>query len=161
MQISVCRAQIEMHSVFGNLHSATERTITLHQYRRAAPMRYLTLSALALAAGLSLLSADDQGVDNVTKQATQLEAELSKLRSTTGEAADVMLKLSDLYYQSGRVFGLIRVGQSFVALHTSHPKHKDVMLKLIDGLLVTGRNKEVIATGRQFLVRYPQDPSCV
>jgi TolA-binding protein len=123
-------------------------------------MRYLILSALALAAGFSLIGADDQGVDTVTKQATQLEAELSKLRSTTGEAAEVMLKLEDLYYQSGRVFGLIRVGQSFVALHTSHPKHKDVMLKLIDGLLVTGRNKEVIATGRQFINRYPQDPAC-
>src|SRR5262245_30487934 len=120
-------------------------------------MRRLILTGLVLAAGLSLIVADEQ-IDQVTKQATQLETELSKMRGSTGEAAEVMLKLTDIYYQNGRVFGLIRHGQSFVALHTSHAAHKDVMLKLIDGLLVTGRNKEVIATSRQFLVRYPKDP---
>jgi TolA-binding protein len=123
--------------------------------------RCVIFFVLVVAAAASIISADDQGVDKVTKQATQLEAELTKLRSTSGEAAEVMLKLTDLYYQEGRVFGLIRIGQNFVALHTSHPKHKDVMLKLMDGLLVTGRNKEVIATSRQFLVRYPKDPACV
>ena len=121
-------------------------------------MRRIVLSLFAIAAGISLLGADDP-VDVTTKQATQLEAELAKLRSTTGEAAEVMLKLVDLYHKDGRVFGLIRVGQSFVALHVTHPRHKDVMLKVMDGLQVTGRNKEVVATGRQFLVRYPQDPA--
>ena len=122
-------------------------------------MRFHILSVLAVAAGLSLLSGDDQGVDTVTTQATKLEADLAKLRSTSTEAAEVMVKLADLYYQHGRVFGLIRVGQSFVTLHVAHPRHKDVMRKLMDGLLVTGRNKEVIATARQFVVRYPKDPA--
>src|SRR5207249_6850010 len=62
--------------------------------------------------------------------------------------------------ENGRLFGLIRVGQSFVSLHTTHPRHKEAMLKVMDGLRITGRNKELIATGRQFLVRYPADPSC-
>ncbi len=105
-------------------------------------------------------AAEDPAVDPVTKQATQLESQLSKVRSTTGEAGEVMLKLVDIYHQNGRVFGLIRVSQSFVTLFPAHPSHKDVMLKLMDGLQVTGRNKEVIATGRQFLVRYPKDPGC-
>jgi TolA-binding protein len=120
----------------------------------------ITLSVVLVASGLSFLGADDPAVDPVTKQAAQLEADLTRLRSTTGEAAEVMIKLVDLYYQHGRVFGLLRVGQNFVALHVSHPKHKDVMLKLVDGLVVTGRNKEAIATARQYLVRYPKDPGC-
>ena len=123
-------------------------------------MRPIVLSGLFIATCLSLMAAEDPNVDAVTKQATQLESQLTKLRSTTGEAGEVMLKLVDLYYQNGRVFGQIRVSQSFVTLFPSHPSHKDVMLKLIDGLQVTGRNKEVIATSRQFLVRYPKDPAC-
>src|SRR4029078_2084464 len=70
------------------------------------------------------------------------------------------LKLIQLHYETGNVFGLIRVSQTFVAAFPSHKSHKDVMLKLMDGLLVTGRNKEVIAAARQFLVRYPNDPAC-
>src|SRR4051794_34460565 len=105
--------------------------------------RMLVLSAILMAGTLSLAFFDDTSLDAVTKQASQLEAQLSKSRSTSPEAAEVMLKLIDLYHDSGRVFGLIRVGQSFVSLHTSHPKHKEAMHKLLDGLQVTARNKEL------------------
>ncbi len=71
-----------------------------------------------------------------------------------------MLKLMDLYHDSGRVFGLIRVSQTFVALHTTHARHKDAMLKLMDSLQATARNKELVAASRQFLVRHPTDAAC-
>ncbi|MCE9603630.1 MAG: tetratricopeptide repeat protein [Planctomycetia bacterium] len=90
----------------------------------------------------------------------QMEGSLSKLRDTSPEAAALMVELIDAYYAEGRVFGIIRVGQTFVTGFSSHPKHKDVMLKLIDGLLATSRNKEIITLARQFLQRYPEDPAC-
>ncbi|OWK35637.1 tetratricopeptide repeat protein [Fimbriiglobus ruber] len=102
----------------------------------------------------------DQDLDPVSKQAAALEAQLAKASSVTPAAADLMLKLIDLYYENGRPFGLVRVAQMFVGLHTTHARHKEVMLKLIDGLQTTGRNKELIATGRQFITRHPADPAC-
>ena len=95
------------------------------------------------------------------EQITKLEAELSKLRDTSPEAADVMLKLVDLYAAEGRVFGLIRVGQTFSTSFTTHPQHKTVMLKLLDGLVGTSRNKETVTLARQFLQRYPDDAAAV
>lgn len=89
----------------------------------------------------------------------ELEGALSKMRDTSPEAAGVMVQLIDLYYEEGRVFGLIRVGQQFVTGFTSHPQHKDAMLKLFDGLLATSRNKELITLARQFMQRYPNDPA--
>jgi lipopolysaccharide biosynthesis regulator YciM len=96
----------------------------------------------------------------ISTQAAKLEAELSKLRDTSPEAAEIMLKLTDLYHQHGRVFGLLRIGQKFVAAHATHPQHRHVMLQLIDGMLASARNKEVVATCRQFLQRYPDDKEC-
>ena len=93
----------------------------------------------------------------VSLEASKYEAELGKLRDTSPEAAELMLKLTDLYHTHGRVFGLLRVGQKFVAAHVTHPKHRDVMLKLIDGMLASARNKEIVATCRQFMQRYPDD----
>ena len=124
--------------------------------------RFLAVAFVVLSAGLSfMLFADgEKEVDPVTLQASKLEAQLSKMRNTSPEAAEVMLKLIDLYHDSGRVFGLIRVSQSFVALHSTHAKHKDAMLKLMDGLQATARNKELVATSRQFLVRNPKDAAC-
>ncbi|MDB5388517.1 MAG: Tetratricopeptide 2 repeat protein [Planctomycetaceae bacterium] len=98
--------------------------------------------------------------DAVSAQAAKLEADLSKLRDTSPEAAELMLKLTDLYHQHGRVFGLLRIGQKFVAAHAVHPQHRVVMLKLIDGMLASARNKEVVATCRQFLQRYADDKEC-
>lgn len=102
-------------------------------------------------------AARDEAVSNA---AAKLESELSKLRDTSPEAAELMLKLSDLYYENGRVFGLLRIGQKFVAAHATHPQHRLVMLRLIDGMLASARNKEVVATCRQFLQRYPEDKEC-
>ena len=136
-------------------------------------MRYLTLfmSALLVAGVLGVALAQpepkpadtpkpaDGAIDEVTKKAAALEAELAKTSSTSPNAAELMLELMDLYHANGRPFGLVRVAQTFVALHSAHPKHKHGMLRLIDGLTATGRNKELIATGRQFLDRHPGDPA--
>ncbi|QDU92957.1 tetratricopeptide repeat protein [Lignipirellula cremea] len=97
-------------------------------------------------------------VDKVSQQATQLEAELGKYKDTSPEAADVLVKLVDLYHSDGRVFGLIRAGQRFAASHPEDKRHQEVMLKLIDGLEAMSRNRDLTVACRQFLVRYPTSP---
>ncbi len=67
-----------------------------------------------------------------------------------------MVKLVDLYHGDGRLFGLVRVGQQFVAAHPTDPRHKAVMLKLIDGQEALSRNKELAVSIRQFIARYPE-----
>ncbi|HEX3151825.1 MAG TPA: tetratricopeptide repeat protein [Gemmataceae bacterium] len=104
--------------------------------------------------------ASESELDPISKQAAALEAQLAKTALASKEGAELLLKVIDLYYDNGRPFGLVRSAQTFVGLHSTHPRHKEVMLKLIDGLQTTGRNKELIATGRQFLVRHPADPAC-
>lgn len=92
-------------------------------------------------------------------EAGRMEAELGKYKDTTPEAAELMVKLVDFYHQQGQVFGLTRIGQRFVAIHTTDPRHQAVMLKLIDGLDAAARNKELVATCRQFIQRYPNSPA--
>jgi len=99
-------------------------------------------------------------IDQVSSQAMQLETELGKFKATTPEAADVMVKLAELYHANQRVFGLIRVTQRFVNSHPQDARHPAMMLKLIDGLGAVARNKEVAATCRQFLAIYPDAPQC-
>ena len=101
--------------------------------------------------------AETQGEeDPVNAIASRLEAELGKYKETSPEAADVMVQLVDLYYEHGRVFGLTRVAQRFVAVHSPDERHKEVMLKLIDGLEATSRNTDHASYCRQFLQRYPE-----
>ena len=97
-------------------------------------------------------------VDAVGQQAAALEAELGKYKDTSPEAAEAMAKLVDLYHQDGRLFGLVRIGQQFVAAHPADARHRAVMLKLIDGQQALSRNKDLAATIRQFLARYPSEP---
>ena len=108
----------------------------------------------------SYVSADSATINDVSREATRLEAELGKYKATSARAADTMAALVDLYYKNGRIFGLIRVAQKFVAAHPADSRHKDIMLKLIDGLQVTSRNEDLIAACRQFLTRYPSAPQC-
>ena len=98
-------------------------------------------------------------VDAVSQQATSLEAELGKFKDTSSEAAEVMVKLVDLYHQHGRLFGLIRVAQRFVSSHPTDKRHHDVLLKLVDGLDAASRHSDFIASARQWLERYPKDPA--
>ncbi|MFN0196653.1 MAG: tetratricopeptide repeat protein [Planctomycetaceae bacterium] len=102
----------------------------------------------------------EQVIDDVSREAMLLETDLGKFKATTPEAADVMVKLADLYHANGRVFGLIRVTQRFVSAHPQDTRHAAMMLKLIDGLEGVARNKEVTATCRQFLTNYPDAPQC-
>ena len=100
----------------------------------------------------------DSAIDAVSQEATRLEAEISKFKDTSPEAAEAMVKLVNLYHQHGRIFGLIRVAQSFVAAHPTDKRHRDVLLKLVDGLEAGSRSNDFIATARQWLDRYPKDP---
>jgi len=97
--------------------------------------------------------------EKAAAEAGRMEAELGKYKDTTPEAADLMVKLADYYHAQGQVFGLTRIGQRFIAIHTNDPRHQEVMLKLIDGLDAGARNKEMVATCRQFLQRYPESPA--
>jgi len=124
-------------------------------------MKRFTIPTLILLASFALAaSAQQPPADDVGQQASKLEAELGKYRDTSPEAAEVLVKLVDLYYADGRVFGLIRAAETFVAAHPADRRHRAVMLKLIDGLQATSRNQEMVATTRQFLVRYSDAPEC-
>ncbi|NNE01183.1 MAG: tetratricopeptide repeat protein, partial [Pirellulaceae bacterium] len=122
------------------------------------------LSAFVLSAAFCLLlfpvALNAQELDAISRQASQLEGELGKYNDNTPEAADVMVKLVDLYHSDARVFGLVRIGNRFVATHSSDERHADVMLKTIDGLQAMSRNKDLIVACRQFLARYPQSNHC-
>src|SRR5687768_12723337 len=117
---------------------------------------HLFILPLVLAA--ASLVAQEPAPDPIGQQAAALEAELGKYKDTSPEAAEAMAKLVDLYHQDGRLFGLVRIGQQFVAAHPADPRHKAVMLKLIDAQQALSRNKELAATIRQFLARYPSEP---
>ena len=99
-------------------------------------------------------------LDELSQQASQLEAELGKYSDTTPEAADVMVKLTDLYHSDARLFGLVRVGNRFISTHPKDPRHKAVMLKTIDGLQALSRNSDMIVACRQFLTQYPKAAEC-
>ena len=92
---------------------------------------------------------------DVNKQAAMLEAELGKYKDTSPEAAEALVKLVDLYYGDGRLFGLVQAGQKFAASHPNDPRQKAIMLKLIDGHAALSRDQELASTIRQFITRYP------
>ena len=98
-------------------------------------------------------------IDAISQQATRLEGELGKFKDSSAEAADVMVKLVDLYHQHGRLFGLIRVAQRFVTSHSTDKRHHDVLLKLVDGLDAASRHNDFVASARQWLDLYPKDPA--
>ena len=122
-------------------------------------MRHVACLSLLLFAAwcVAPLAAQETAVDELSQKASQLEAELGKLRDTSPEAAALMLELVDMYHGDGRVFGLISIGEKFVNRHPAHKRHQEVMGKLIDGLQATSRNKELIAACRQYLGRYGED----
>ncbi len=115
---------------------------------------------ICLFAMFAAATAAQQPLDEISRRAAQLEAELGKYNDATTEAADVMVRLIDLYHADARVFGLVRVGNRFVSTHPSDPRHQQVMLKTIDGLQAMSRNKDMIVACRQFLFRYPQAKEC-
>ncbi len=60
------------------------------------------------------MAADKTEPSAIDKKATALEAQLNKSLDTSPEGAKVMIELVDLYYNEGRVFGLVRVAERFV-----------------------------------------------
>src|SRR5437868_2387219 len=101
---------------------------------------FLAMSALAARP----TTAQEPQTDKVSQEAGKLEAELGKFKDTSPEAADILVKLVDVYHADARAFGLIRAGQKFVAAHPTDARHKAVMLKLIDGLEAMSRNKDLV-----------------
>lgn len=99
-------------------------------------------------------------IDDVSKEASQLEGELGKYKDTSPEAGKALHALTELYYKHGRVFGLVRSAQRFVAAHPTDPRHSAIMLRLLDGLEALSRHKEFTVISRQFLTRYPTAPQC-
>ena len=85
------------------------------------------------------MAADKNEPSAIDKKATALETQLNKSLDTSPDGAKVMIELVDLYYNEGRVFGLVRVAERFVKAQSRHDQHRQVMLKLIDGLEVMGR----------------------
>jgi len=97
----------------------------------------------------------------IDQKATALEAQLNKALDSSPQAAKVMLELVDLYYQEGRVFGLVRVGERFAKAQASHPRHPEVMLRLLDGLEAMARRDDFITTAREYLSRYPDSAGAI
>lgn len=121
----------------------------------------LALSVMLLSLMLGGTSPGQQpALDAVSEEAAKLEGELGKLKDSTPEAAEIMLKLIDLYHENGRVMGLVTIGQSFVARHSNHSRHTEAMLKVLDGLVATSRNAEAVALARQFIDRHPDAAEC-
>ena len=114
---------------------------------------------IAILVGCHVTQAQTQ-LDELSQQASQLEAELGKYNDATPEAADVMVKLTDLYHGDARLFGLVRIGNRFTSTHPKDPRHKGVMLKTIDGLQALSRNSDMIVACRQFLTQYPKAAEC-
>lgn len=92
------------------------------------------------------------------QEAARLEIDLVRYKDTSPEAAEILVRLVDLYHANGRVFGLVRAAQKFITVQPAEKRHKAVMLKLLDGLESLSRNQELIVACRQFLERYPNEP---
>ena len=105
-------------------------------------------------------TAQEATIDDVSKEASRLEAELGKYRDTAPEAGDALFALAELYHANGRSFGLVRSAHRFTAAHPTDKRHAQVMLRLMDGLESLSRNKEFSVQARQFLTRYPKAPQC-
>ncbi len=128
------------------------------------PMRFrnsirILLCLFALCACCQITQAQTS-LDELSQQASDLEANLGKYNDATPEAADIMVKLTDLYHDDARLFGLVRVGKRFISTHPKDPRHRVVMLKTIDGLQALSRNKDMIVACRQFLTQYPNATEC-
>lgn len=123
------------------------------------PWKKFAFSALFLTLASSTAWAQDK-LDEISRAASQLEAELGKFKDTAPQAADAMLQLVDLYHRDARIFGLVRIGNRFVTSHPNHSKHQEVMLQTLDGLQAMSRNQDFIVLCRQFLFRYPQAVVC-
>ena len=76
------------------------------------------LVLVTFANAASLCAQNVEAPDEVSQQASQLEASLGKYRDTSPEAGNLMVQLADLYFNNGRALGLVRVTQTFTTAHT-------------------------------------------
>ena len=119
-----------------------------------------TVLCLLVVSSFCQLTRAQTDLDALSKQASDLEANLGKYNDATPEAADIMVELTNLYHEDARLFGLVRVGNRFISTHPKDPRHKAVMLQTIDGLQALSRNTDMIVACRQFLTQYSGAPEC-
>jgi len=133
--------------------------------------RYVMLAAVVWILPVSLVLAQpapagkpepakQDAPDKIAEESSKLELELGKYKDSSPEAGATLVKLIEIYHKHGRLFGLVRAGQKFVATQASDPRHPAMMLKLIDGLEALSRNQDMVGACRQFLERYPKAPEC-
>jgi len=132
---------------------------TKHMFRSTIAI-CLLLTGFAAHVAAQDEAATAKAIDPASQAATALEAELGKYKDNAPEAGEALFKLTGLYYENGRTFGLVRAAQRFVTAHPTDPRHASVMLNLLDGLETLSRNKEFAVIARQFLTRYPSAPEC-
>jgi len=130
------------------------------QYKMQFRHRLAALFLMGVAVTITGIAGAQTTLDEISQQASQLEAELGKYNDATPEAADVMVKLTDLYHGDARLFGLVRIGNRFISTHPNDPRHEAVMLKTIEGLQALSRNSDLIVACRQFLVQHPKASEC-
>ena len=65
-------------------------------------------SVCGYAVGQETPAAPAGTIDEVSRQATALEGELGKYKDSAPEAGEALFKLTELYYEHGRVFGVVR-----------------------------------------------------
>ena len=91
------------------------------------------LAVLVSLLGTQVIAQEKDANKELNQQLSQLESELGKYKDSSPDAAALMLKLADQYYQHGRALGLVRICQRFTTVQIKHPQHQQMMLKLIDG----------------------------
>ena len=91
------------------------------------------------------------------EESAKLEARLKETAEASPPAAELMLKLIDLYKGDGQVFGLIRTASKFSRSQAEHPRRAEVTLDLIKGYAAAARHEDVITTARQFLDVFPEN----
>ena len=77
--------------------------------------------------GTQVIAQEKDANKDLNQQLSQLESELGKYKDSSPDAAALMLKLADQYYQHGRALGLVRICQRFTTVQIKHPQHQQMM----------------------------------
>ena len=145
----------EQFTTSDNMKKRESHALGLTMRRRNLLLTVLCLLTICIS---SPVTRAQSTLDELSQQASALEANLGKYNDATPEAADLMVKLANLYHEDARLFGLVRVGKRFISTHPTDPRHRAVMLKTIDGLQALSRNTDMVVACRQFLAQYPSAP---
>ena len=121
-------------------------------------MKIIHISVLALLTIVTSLPALAQPKADAADPSQALEARLNQVLHASDEGGRILKQLIEFYHKEGRVFGLVRSGQSFIKSHPDHPEHAELMLQLLDGVRAASMMDDIISTARQFSERHPKHP---